>query len=555
MYAEESTSRSGASHSGAAVPYDYGYGDKKAESRKVPRFNGDPKEFSWWKTNFYSYVMGLNEELCDVLEDGVGDLVLDEEGAAIDSKKHTPEQKKLYKKHHKIRGSLVTAIPKAEYMKMSDKSTAKAMFASLCANYEGRKKVREAKALMLVHQYELFKMKEDESIEQMYSRFQTLVSGLQILKKSYVAFDHVSKILRSLPARWRPKVTAIEEAKDLNTLSVEDRVSSLKVHEIGLNEHEPAKKVKSIALPSRGKSSKALKVVESEDESPDGDSDEDPTEKMAMLFNKLEYLARKNRKFLSKKGGYKSSKKEDQKGCFNCKKTRHFIDECPDLQKEKSKDKSKKASLYTRKFRKQIKKSLMATWEDLDSESGSEKEEAEEEANVVVGLVAIVTSQAEPDSDSEDENEICLRVKEKHKSWYLDSGCSRHMTGEKSMFLTLAMKEGGNVMFGGNQSGKIIGTRTIGNAFISIVNVWQVDGLKDNLLSISQFCDNGSDVLFDKTSCTVVNKSDNSIIFKGKRMNNVYKINFSELVDQKVVCLLSMNDKKWVWHKRLGHAN
>jgi len=350
--------------------------------------------------------MGLDEELWDILEDGVGDLVLDEEGAAIDKKKHTPEQKKLYKKHHKIRGSLVTAIPKAEYMKMSDKSTTKAMFASLCANYEGSKKVREAKALMLVHQYELFKMKEDESIEQIYSRFQTLLSGLQILKKSYVASDHVSKILRSLRARWRPKVTTIEEAKDLNTLSDEDLVSSLKVHEIGLNEHEPAKKVKSIALPSRGKSSKALKVVESEDESPDGDSDEDPTEKMAMLSNKLEYLARKNRKFLSKKGGYKSSKKEDQKGCFNCKKTGHFIAECPDLQKEKSKGKSKKASFNTRKFRKQIKKSLMATWEDIDIESGSEKEEAEKEANVVVGLVTTVTSEVEPDSDSEDKNEV-----------------------------------------------------------------------------------------------------------------------------------------------------
>jgi len=162
-------------------------------------------------------------------------------------------------------------------MKMSDKSTAKAMFSSLCANYEGSKKVREAKAFMLVHQYELFKMKDDESIEQMYSRFQTLVSGLQILKKSYVASDHVSKILRSLPARWRPKVTAIEETKDLNTLSVEDLVSSLKVPEICLNEHELAKKVKFIALPSKGKSSKAFKVIKSEDESPDGDSDEDPT--------------------------------------------------------------------------------------------------------------------------------------------------------------------------------------------------------------------------------------------------------------------------------------
>jgi len=158
------------------VPYDYG--NKKADSSKVLKFNGDPEEFSWWKTNFYSYIMSLDEELWDILEDGVGDLVLDEEGDAIDRKKHTPAQKKLYKKHHTIRGLLVTAIPKAEYMKMSDKSTAKAMFASLCANYEGSKKVREAKAFMLVHQYELFKMKDDESIEQIYSRFQTLVSRL-----------------------------------------------------------------------------------------------------------------------------------------------------------------------------------------------------------------------------------------------------------------------------------------------------------------------------------------------------------------------------------------
>jgi len=50
-------------------------------------------------------------------------------------------------------------------------------------------------------------MKDDESIE-------------EILHKSYVAPDHVSKILRSLPAKWRSKVTAIEEPKDLNTLSV-----------------------------------------------------------------------------------------------------------------------------------------------------------------------------------------------------------------------------------------------------------------------------------------------------------------------------------------------
>ena len=162
----------------------------------------------------------------------------------------------------------------------------------------------------------------------------------------------MSKILRSLPARWRPKVTAIEEAKDLNTLSVEDLVSSLKVHEISLNEHEHAKKSKYIALPSKGKSAKALKVIESEEESPHGVSNEDSAEMMAMLSNRLQYQAKKNRKFLSRRSAYKGSKKEDHKGCFNCKKPGYFIADCPDLQKEKSKDKSKKSTFKSNKIKK-----------------------------------------------------------------------------------------------------------------------------------------------------------------------------------------------------------
>jgi len=154
------------------VAYDYGTSDdKRSDFSKAPNFNGDPEDFSWWKTKMYSLIMGLDEELWVVLEDGVGDLALDQEEASIDRKKHTPAQKKLYKKHHKIIGILVAALPRTEYLKMSDKSTAKVMFASLCANYEGSKKVKEAKTIMLVHQYELFKMKDDESIEAMYSRF------------------------------------------------------------------------------------------------------------------------------------------------------------------------------------------------------------------------------------------------------------------------------------------------------------------------------------------------------------------------------------------------
>jgi len=72
-------------------------------------------------------------------------------------------------------------------------------------------------------------------------------------------------------------------------------MSPLKVHEISLNEHDSAKKTGSIALPSKGKSSKALKVIESEEESLEGDSDEDPVV--------VEKMTRNNKKFLSRRGG------------------------------------------------------------------------------------------------------------------------------------------------------------------------------------------------------------------------------------------------------------
>jgi hypothetical protein len=54
-------------------------------------------------------------------------------------------------------------------------------------------------------------IKDDESIETMFSRFQTLVYGLQVMNKSYTTSDHAKKILRSIPVRGRRKVTAIHE--------------------------------------------------------------------------------------------------------------------------------------------------------------------------------------------------------------------------------------------------------------------------------------------------------------------------------------------------------
>jgi hypothetical protein len=102
-------------------------------------------------------------------------------------------------------------------------------------------------------------MKLDEDIEIMFARFQTLVSGLQVLMKSYIVSDHVKKILRSLPAKWRPKITIFQEAKNLDEVTLESLISSLRSREMELMADEPVKKPWSLALNSK-RSSKALKA-------------------------------------------------------------------------------------------------------------------------------------------------------------------------------------------------------------------------------------------------------------------------------------------------------
>jgi len=108
--------------------------------------------------------------------------------------------------------------------------------------------------------------------------------------------------------------------------------------------------------------------------------------------------------------------------------------------------------------------------------------------------------------------------------WYLDSGCSWHMTCDINNFAALSRYvEGGAVTFGDDSKGTIIG---IGNIKIEtsplIENVVLVDGLKHNLLSIRQLCDRGSKVIFDDSSCNIYGCKTNECILTGFRENNVY---------------------------------
>lgn len=151
---------------------------------------------------------------------------MNEEGVVADRRSMTVIQNKMYKKHHRVHGILVEALPHVEYMKIGIRSTGKSIFKSLCSTYEENLQVKEAKTNQLVHQYELLRMKENEDIETMFSRFQTFVYGLQVLKNSYGPRDHVKNILRSLNVKFKPKVISIQVEKDLDTLILKNLISS-----------------------------------------------------------------------------------------------------------------------------------------------------------------------------------------------------------------------------------------------------------------------------------------------------------------------------------------
>ena len=80
----------------------------------------------------------------------------------------------------------------------------------------------------------------------------------------------------------------------------------------------------------------------------------------------------------------------------------------------------------------------------------------------------------------------------------IDSGCTNHMTGERSMFKTITTSSGDHfITFAGNQKGKVLGTGNITpNSKFSLSKVLLVESLGYNLLSISQLCDSGFNCLF-----------------------------------------------------------
>ncbi|GJX97149.1 integrase, catalytic region, zinc finger, CCHC-type containing protein [Tanacetum coccineum] len=140
--------------------------------------------------------------------------------------------------------------------------------------------------------------------------------------------------------------------------------------------------------------------------------------------------------------------------------------------------------------------------------------------------------------------------------WYLDSRCSKHMTGNCSQLRNFVSKFLGTVRFGNERIARIMGygDYQLGNVIIS--TVYYVEGLGHNLFSVGQFCDADLEVEFQKNTCFIHNLEGVDLL-SGSRDINLYTISLDDMLKSYLICLLSKasKTKSWLWHRRLSYLN
>nr|GEV15240.1 reverse transcriptase [Tanacetum cinerariifolium] len=208
----------------------------------------------------------------------------------------------MLSKNDEAKMVLYNVLPKKEYERIFIYKTAKDVWNSIVITHQGNKQVKDNKIHLFVKKYEQFIIFDDKTIDCAFATFNTIVTSLKALDEFFSSHNHVRKLLRALPTKWRLKVTAIEESKNLSTLLLDELIENLKVYEVSLKKDSEAsknkkEKYKSLALKE--------KKVSSDEEVSCSDSDD---KEYAMAEEK---------------------KGKEERRCFMCGDPNYFISDCP----------------------------------------------------------------------------------------------------------------------------------------------------------------------------------------------------------------------------------
>ena len=163
----------------------------------------------------------------------------------------------------KVLNAIYSAVTNKEFKKISSTKIAKEAWTILQMTYERTKAVKDSKFQRLTPSFEEIKMDEDESFNEFYAKLKDIVNLAFNLGETIPESKVVRKVLRSLLERFHAKITAIEESKDIDSISLTELIGNLQTYELGLTRLRKGTKSKSIAL--EAKSNETNESLDDED--------------------------------------------------------------------------------------------------------------------------------------------------------------------------------------------------------------------------------------------------------------------------------------------------
>ncbi|GJW15109.1 retrovirus-related pol polyprotein from transposon TNT 1-94, partial [Tanacetum coccineum] len=136
----------------------------------------------------------------------------------------------------------------------------------------------------------------------------------------------------------------------------------------------------------------------------------------------------------------------------------------------------------------------------------------------------------------------------------VDSGCSKHMTGNLKLLTNFVEKFLGTVKFGNDQIAPILGYGDLVQGTFTIKRVYYVEGLNHNLFSVGQFCDADLEVAFRKSTCYIRDLKGNDLL-TGSRGTDLYSISLQDSTTPNPICLMAKatSSQAWLWHQGIRH--